>query len=134
MVAANPRSPNADMPRTILEEARLHQAIREQVATLNADIVHNVQAAASSNAVLVVGMAGNPVVRRVRKALEAAGVPFHYLEYGSYFSEWRRRNALKMWTGWPTFPMVFVKGVLVGGGKETEALIASGELKRTLGE
>src|SRR4051812_1417777 len=124
----------SDMPRTILEEARLHPAIRERVATLNADIVHNVQAAAGSNAVLVVGMAGNVVVRRARSALEAAGIPFHYLEFGSYFSEWRRRNALKMWTGWPTFPMVFVKGVLVGGGKETEALIASGELKRTLGE
>jgi glutaredoxin-related protein len=39
-----------------------------------------------------------------------------------------------MWTGWPTFPMVFVKGVLIGGGDETEALVASGELKRTLGE
>ena len=121
------------MPRTILEEARLHPAIRERVATLNADIVHNVQAAASSNAVLVVGMAGNPVVRRVRKALEAAAVPFHYLEYGSYFSEWRRRNALKMWTGWPTFPMVFVKGSLIGGCRELEAQLASGELKRSLG-
>src|SRR6185436_19437025 len=121
------------MPRTILEEARLHPAIREQVATLNADIVHNVQAAAGSNTVLVVGMAGNPVVRRVRKALAAAGIAHHYLEYGSYFSEWRRRNALKMWTGWPTFPMVFVKGSLVGGGKEIGALIESGELKRTLG-
>jgi len=122
------------MPRTILEEARLHPAIRERVATLNADIVHNVQAAASSNAVLVVGMKGNQVVRRAKKALEAAGIAFHYLEYGGYLSEWRRRNALKMWTGWPTFPMVFVKGVLVGGGREIEALIASGELKRTLGE
>jgi len=30
--------------------------------------------------------------------------------------------------------MVFVKGSLVGGGKEIETLIASGELKRTLGE
>jgi glutaredoxin-related protein len=30
--------------------------------------------------------------------------------------------------------MVFVKGNLVGGGKEIEALIESGELKRTLGE
>ena len=118
------------MPRTILEEARLHPAIREHVATLNADIVHNVQAAASSNAVLVVGMGGNPVVRRVRKALEAAGVPFHYLEYGSYFSEWRRRNALKMWTGWPTFPMVFADGKLVGGADETAKLLAAGALQR----
>jgi monothiol glutaredoxin len=39
---------------------------------------------------------------------------------------------LKMWTGWPTFPMVFVKGVLVGGATDVEALIASGELKRML--
>ena len=122
------------MPRTILEEARLHPAIRERVATLNADIVHNVQAAAGSNPVLVVGMAGNPHVRRARKALQGAGIAHHYLEYGSYFSTWRKRNALKMWTGWPTFPMVFVRGNLVGGCREIEALIASGELKRTLGQ
>ena len=122
------------MPRTILEEARLHPAIRERVANLHADIVHNVQAAASSNAVLVVGMAGNPFVRKARKALDAAGLAHHYLEYGSYFGGWRLRNALKMWAGWPTLPMVFVKGTLVGGADELIALIGSGELKRTLGE
>jgi monothiol glutaredoxin len=122
------------MPRSILEEARLHSAIRDTVANLNADIVHNVQAAATSNPVLVVGMAGNPHVRRARKSLDAAGVAYHYLEYGSYFSEWRRRTALKMWTGWPTFPMVFVKGVLIGGADQLERLTAGGELKRTLGE
>ena len=65
-------------------------------------------------------------------ALTAAGVNFKYLEYGSYFNHWRRRNALKMWTGWPTFPMVFVKGTLVGGASDVEALIASGELKTLL--
>ncbi|MEO8080123.1 MAG: glutaredoxin domain-containing protein [Caldimonas sp.] len=122
------------MPRTILEEARLHPAIRETVANLNADIVHNVQAAAASNPVLVVGMAGNPVCRKARKALDGAGIAHHYLEYGSYFSEWRRRNGLKMWTGWPTFPMVFVKATLIGGAEQLLAQIASGELKRTLGE
>ncbi len=122
------------MPRTVLEEARLHPAIRESVANRHADIVHNVQAASISNLVLVVGMAGNPVVRKAKKALDAAGIAFHYLEYGSYFSEWRKRNALKMWSGWPTFPMVFVKGTLIGGAEELERLITSGELKRTLGE
>ncbi len=124
----------ADMPRTTLDEARIHPSIREKVATLNADIVHNVQAAAASNPVLVVGMAGNPVVRKARKLLKDAAVPYHYLEYGSYFSEWRRRNALKMWTGWPTFPMVFVKGVLIGGAAELDTMVSGGELRRTLGE
>ncbi len=122
------------MPRTILEEARLHPAIRERVGNLNADIVHNVQAAATSNPVLVIGMAGNPHVRRARKALAAAGIAHQYLGFGSYLGGWRRRNALKMWTGWPTFPMVFVKGILIGGADELERLVSGGELKRTLGE
>jgi glutaredoxin-related protein len=122
------------MPRQTLDEARLHPAIRDKVTNLNADIVHNVQAASTSNPVLVVGMAGNPFCRRARKALAAAGIAHHYLEYGSYVSRWRDRNALKMWTGWPTFPMVFVKGSLVGGSDDLQRLIDSGELKRLLGE
>ncbi len=121
------------MPRSTLEEARLHPAIRDTVANLHADIVHNVQAAAASNPVLVVGMAGNPFCRRARKALDAAGIAHQYLEYGSYLSQWRQRNALKMWTGWPTLPMVFVRGVLVGGAQDLIKLIDSGEAKRLLG-
>jgi glutaredoxin-related protein len=39
------------------------------------------------------------------------------------------RNALKMWTGWPTFPMVFVRGTLVGGADDLRRLIDSGELQ-----
>ncbi len=121
------------MPRTILEEARLYPAIRDKVANLHADIVHNVQSAAASHAVLVVGMKQNPMCKRARRALTEAGVAHHYLEYGSYFSLWRKRNALKMWSGWPTFPMVFVRGVLVGGADDVRALIESGELRRMLG-
>jgi glutaredoxin-related protein len=39
-----------------------------------------------------------------------------------------------MWSGWPTFPMVFVKGNLVGGAEDIDRLIKSGELKRLLVE
>jgi glutaredoxin-related protein len=63
----------------------------------------------------------------------AAGISVHYIEHGGYLSEWRRRNALKMWTGWPTFPMVFVKGTLIGGSDDLAKLIAGGELKAMLG-
>jgi len=121
------------MSRAILDENRLHPAIRDRVANLHADIVHNVQAAANSHPVLVVGMAWNGPARQARRALDDAGVPFHYLEFGNYLSQWRRRNALKMWSGWPTFPMVFVRGQLVGGNEDLRRLIASGELQRLLG-
>ena len=120
------------MPRTVLDEARIHPAIRDKVAKLHADLLAEVRAAIDANAVLVVGMRGNPHCSRARKALQAAGAAFKYLEYGSYLSQWRLRNALKMWTGWPTFPMVFVKGTLVGGASDLDALISSGELKRLL--
>jgi len=120
------------MPRPILDESRLHPAIRQKVAELHADIVGEVQAAIESSDVVVVGMAQNPFPRRARRTLDAAGIAYRYLEYGSYFSGWRRRNALKLWTGWPTFPMVFVKGTLVGGAEDVEKLIASGELARLL--
>ena len=122
------------MPRQTLDETRLHPAIRDTVANLHADIVHNVNAAALSNPVLVVGMAGNPFCRRARRLLGEAGIAFHYLGYGSYFSEWQPRSALKSWSGWPTFPMVFVKGSLIGGAHDLEKLIRSGEIKRLLGE
>jgi glutaredoxin-related protein len=121
------------MPRAILDESRIHPAVREKIATHHHDIVDEVRAAAESNDVVVVGMAQNPNPRRARAALDRAGIAYKYLEYGSYLNTWRRRNALKMWTGWPTFPMVFVKGTLVGGADDLEKLLASGELKSMLG-
>lgn len=122
------------MPRSILDDAHIHPAIRKAIADQNSDIIHEVQAAIASNTVVVVGMAQNPFPRKARKALDAIGTPYKYLEYGSYLSQWRRRNGLKMWTGWPTFPMVFVRGQLVGGAKDLQRLIASGELPRLLAE
>jgi glutaredoxin-related protein len=120
------------MPRPVLDESRIHPAIRERIATQHLDIIKEVQAAVAANAVVVVGMGINPMPKRARKALDVAGVAHTYLEYGNYLNNWRRRNALKMWTGWATFPMVFVKGTLVGGATDVEKLIASGELKKML--
>jgi glutaredoxin-related protein len=117
------------MSRPVLEVSLLHPAIREKVASHEAAIVAEVRAAVSAHRVVVVGMRANPFVKRVRKALDAAGIAHHDLDYGGYLSEWRRRNALKMWTGWPTFPMVFVDSVLVGGADDVARLLAQGELK-----
>jgi monothiol glutaredoxin len=122
------------MSRNVLDEARIHPAIRQAIADHHADIVKEVQAAVAGNKVVVVGMAQNPFPKQARKALDALGTPYQYLEYGSYLSQWRRRNALKMWTGWPTFPMVFVKGTLVGGANELRRLIASGEFARMIAD
>lgn len=121
------------MSRPILAEADIHPAIRAHIAEHEASIVQEVQAAIAAHSVVVVGMAANPFPKKACKALDAAGIAYQYLQYGSYFHGWRRRNALKMWTGWPTFPMVFVKGTLIGGATDLQALIASGDIKGLLG-
>ncbi len=120
------------MERKTLEAERVHPAIRQKIAENHRDLVDEVEAAVAAHDVVVVGMGMNPVPRKARALFEANGIPFHYLEYGSYLSLWRRRNALKMWTGWPTFPMIFVKGVFIGGAADAEKLIQSGELKAML--
>ena len=120
------------MSRSILDEAHCHPAIREKIASHNADIVREVQAAIAANDIVVVGMGQNPFPKKAKKLLDAQKLPFKYLEYGNYLSDWRRRGALKMWTGWPSMPMVFGKGVLVGGATEMQKLLDSGELAKLL--
>jgi len=120
------------MTRPILEEARIHPTIREKIASRHADLIEEVEAALKRHPVVIVGMSQNPHPKKARKLLEQKGIAFEYLEYGSYLGPWRRRNALKMWTGWGTFPMVFVKGNLVGGAADLKTLIDSGELEQLL--
>lgn len=117
------------MPRLILDEAHIHAAIQKAVTEHHSAIVREVQSAVTEHDVVVVGMGINPFPKKARRLLDVAGVAHHDLDYGSYLSHWRERNALKMWTGWPTFPMVFVKGVLVGGASDLQRLIQTGELK-----
>src|SRR3569623_1903841 len=121
------------MSRTVLEEARIHPGIRARMAEAGAEIVREVEAAVAQHDVVVVGLAQNPFPRKAGRLLDARGEAYLCLEFGSYFSAWRRRLTLILWTGWMTFPMIFVMGVLIGGASELAALLASGELDKMLG-
>src|SRR5262249_23907885 len=107
------------------------QALRK-ISEFHPDVVREVSDAVAQRDVVVVGMTQNPHVKNVRKALDAAGIAFTYLEYGSYFSQWKERLALKLWSGWPTFPQVYVRGMLIGGEDLTKAAIADGSLRQML--
>lgn len=119
--------------RPLHDSSKVTPAAAEKIAKNQENIVQQVAQAVESHNVVVVGMAQNPHVKNVRKALSAAGIDFTYLEFGSYFSQWQERLAIKMWSGWPTFPQVFVKGTLIGGEDLTKAALADGTLKKLLG-
>jgi len=120
------------MSRAILDESHLHPAIRERVATYRLDVIGEVQAALAAHPVVVVGMRQNPYPKKARQLLDGQKIAYQYLEFGSYLGEWKRRGVLRMWSGWPTFPMVFVKGTLIGGFEDLKRLVESGELAKLL--
>ena len=111
---------------------KVHPAVVEKQSKFHADVVAEVQSAVVKHPVVVVGMAQNPHVKQARRFFEAKGVKFEYLEYGSYLSKWKERLAIKMWSGWPTFPQVYVHGVLLGGHSDILALDKTGELDRLI--
>ena len=119
--------------RPLLAAERRTADVTRQIAAFNKEFLDEVRAALEAHSLVVVGMAQNPVVRNARAALKEAGIPFHYVGHGSYLSGYRKRLAVKMWSGYPTFPQVFVKGVLIGGLRELKPMIASGDLQKQLG-
>ena len=58
------------MPRPVLEESRIHPAIRAKVASHQQGIVQEVMAAVQANDVVVVGMAMNPFPKKARAMLD----------------------------------------------------------------
>ncbi|MFZ5896718.1 MAG: glutaredoxin domain-containing protein [Myxococcota bacterium] len=120
------------MQRSLLAESRVHPSIREKIANYRNESIREVEALIADNAVVVVGMSQNPFPRRARKLLEQHGIAYRYIGYGSYLSQWRKRLPLKLWTGWPTFPMIFVNGTFIGGYEDLARMLASGEFQTLL--
>lgn len=102
------------------------------IGSFHPDVLEHVQRSLGEHAVFVIGMSRNPFCKKARVLLENAQIEHLYWDCGGYFGEWKKRLAIKMWSGWPTFPQVFVKGKLVGGFAELEKAQQSGDLKRWL--
>lgn len=111
---------------------RIHPAAASARARFHADIVKEVADAVAAHKVVVVGMAWNVAVKKARALLQQKEVPYHYLGYGNYTNMWRERLAIKLWSGWPTFPQVFVNGMLVGGYTDLQKLVDDGEFAQLL--
>ncbi len=107
------------MNRDTLTAEHIRPEALKAITGFHSNVVAEVISTVAANEVVIVGMAHNPVVKKARKTLDEAGIKYAYLEYGNYFTGWKTRLAIKLWSGWPTYPQVFVKGKLVGGCAET---------------
>jgi len=109
-----------------------HPTAEQAISSFHPNIVGQVQQAVQQHDVVVVGMFLNPYVLWVRLVLRQNKIPYHYLQYGGYLSKWKHRLAIKIWSAWPTFPQVFVKGSLIGGCSETRKALQNGTLQQLI--
>ena len=63
------------------------------------------------------------------QALNAVGQPYSYV---NVFDDPEIREGLKLYSSWPTFPQLYVKGELIGGSDIVVEMYRSGELKTLL--
>jgi glutaredoxin-related protein len=110
------------MSRLLLAEENIQEPAQKSINSFYSDTVNEVIGAISKNRIVVVGMSVNPVVKKAKKLLDKEELDYKYLEYGSYLSGWHKRLAIKLWSGWPTYPQVFIEGKLVGGYSELKEL------------
>ena len=64
-------------------------------------------------------------------ALNAIGRPYAYV---NIFEDPDVREGLKVYSNWPTFPQLYVKGELIGGSDIVVEMFHSGELKSLIEE
>lgn len=113
------------MTRLVLNDQKIHPQALEKIEKYHASVVQNVISVIAENKIVVIGMDQNPVVKKARAILDDKKLTYTYLKYGSYFSKWKERLAIKLWSGWPTYPQVFIDGVLIGGASDLEAYFLS---------
>lgn len=111
------------MNRKILPESHIHPNALKTITEKHSEVVNEVISAVESNKVVVVGMKQNPIVKKARKVLDEKNMTYKYLSYGSYFSQWKQRLAIKLWSGWATYPQIFIDGKLIGGCSDLEKFL-----------
>ena len=98
------------------------------------DINARIAAQLQENPVILY-MKGNPTFpqcgfsARAAQILQHVGVPFAHV---NIFEDPELREALKVYSNWPTYPQLYVNGELVGGCDIMMDLFEQGELQKTL--
>jgi len=116
------------------EKGGLDLGARAKLASLSfsdpAELEQMVQDKIAGSKVMVFSKSRCPFCLKAKKALDDQGIPYEVMELDSRDDGQDIQDVMQRMTGGRTVPRVFVGGKFVGGGDETVALAASGELKR----
>ena len=100
------------------------------------DVIAEIREEIAANTVLVY-MKGTPNLpmcgfsAATVETLRQTGYPFAHV---NILEDQEKREAIKVFSNWPTIPQVYIGGKFVGGCDIVQELYASGELQRMLAQ
>ena len=98
------------------------------------DVIEEIRAETARNKVIVY-MKGTPTFpmcgfsAATVEVLREVGYPFAHV---NILEDEQKREAIKVFSNWPTIPQVYIDGRFIGGCDIVRELYASGELQRQL--
>ena len=112
--------------------ALLSKDAQNEIALFQQPFVEELQCMINNFEIVVVGVQLNSKSRQVSTLLQASEHDFKELYLRPWLMDRRKKLAVMLWSGWPTFPQVFIRGMLIGGEQELRRAIQNGELAHRL--
>ena len=112
--------------------ALLSKDAQNEIALFQQSFVEELQCMINNFDIVVIGVQLDPKNRQVSSLLHGSkhNVKEHYLR--PWLMDKRKKLAVRLWSGWPTFPQIFIRGMLIGGEQELQRAIQNGELAHRL--
>ena len=112
--------------------ALLSKDAQNEIALFQQSFVEELQCMINNFDIVVIGVQLSSRNRQVSSLLQATNHTVKELYLRPWMMDKHKKLAVMLWSGWPTFPQIFIRGMLIGGEQELRRTIQNGELNHRL--
>lgn len=96
------------------------------------DLLTNLSIKIETDTIVVLDMSNGTYMEKIQSIFRMKGLEIDLQEFGTPFTKKNEREAIKAWSGWQTFPQIFVNGYLIGGYIELKKSFDDGSLDKII--
>jgi glutaredoxin-related protein len=82
------------------------------------DLLTSISVSVEKNTCVVITIENGPYTRQILEILKENGIEVQLIEIGTPFTKIKEREMVKIWSGWDSFPQIYLNGFLLGGYEE----------------
>jgi glutaredoxin-related protein len=81
-------------------------------------LLTSISVSVEKNTCVVITIENGPYTRQILEILKDNGIEVQLIEIGTPFTKIKEREMVKIWSGWDSFPQIYLNGFLLGGYEE----------------